>query len=351
MGASIALHFATHRDKSQMPAPAIESVTQRTPPAQEVVKRQREPAPTVVATNENDASTETNVFELSLEKIAEFLQRHNRNASSLLAAYHAMHDTNMLNEAAEKFPNDPYVQWAMLTSESLSDADRRKWLDAFKTSSPDNSLADYLSAAEHFNSGNRDAALKEITEASGKALFKDFTMEAMIDEQELRRGAGQSAMLAIHGAGWAGDLLQELSPMKAVAKGIADAQKDFKQSGDSTSADNLVQMGLLLAGRLNGEGGKFVLGQMVGDAIESRMLAALDPNTKYESLGGKTPDERKAELKAAKEAFKENATLMPKAYGVLNESEWVTYSDRMKTFGEREALRWLKQRLAEAESK
>src|SRR5262245_2800346 len=143
----------------------------------------------------------------------------------------------------------------------------------------------------------------------------------MIDEQELRRTSGQSAMMAIHGNGWATDLLRELSPMKAVANGIAEAQQQFKQSGDSTSVDYLVQMGLLLSGRLNsGEGGKFVMGEMVGNAIEARMLAALEQNTKYDSLGGKTPAERQEEIKQQKAAFRELMAVIPKAYGVLNEA-------------------------------
>ena len=53
---------------------------------------------------------------VSREKLDEYLLKHNRSAASLLAGYHAMQDTNLLNEAAAKFPNDPYVQWAMVIS-------------------------------------------------------------------------------------------------------------------------------------------------------------------------------------------------------------------------------------------
>ena len=75
------------------------------------------------------------------------------------------------------------------------------------------------------------------------------------------------------------------------------------------------------------------------------MLKNLDPNTAYESLGGKTPAERQAEMKLQKAEWKNMAGVLPKAYGVLTEDEWFSYSDRMKTFGEIEAIKWLKQRV------
>ncbi len=293
-----------------------------------------------------------NPLAVSREKLDEYLAKHNRSAASLLAGYHALQDTNLLNEAAAKFPNDPYVQWAMLTSEGLGGEQRRQWLEAFKTSSPDNSLANYLSAAEHFKAGNQEAAIKELLDASSKKQFKDFAMEAMIDEQELHRFAGQSAMMAVHAHGWGGDLMRQNMPMKAVANGIAEAQAKYIQAGDADSATKIVQIGFGLSDRFDsGDGGRFLISQMVGAAIEGIMLKNLDPNTAYESLGGKTPAERQAEMKLQKAEWKNIAGVLPKAYGALTEDEWVSYSDRMKTFGEVEAIKWVKQRVDAAQAK
>ena len=68
---------------------------------------------------------------------------------SLLAAFRALDDTNYLNEAATNFPNNPQVELAVLAHDEFP-ADRRKWLDLFKASSPSNSLANYLSAQDYF---------------------------------------------------------------------------------------------------------------------------------------------------------------------------------------------------------
>lgn len=81
------------------------------------------------------------------------------------------------------------------------------------------------------------------------------------------------------------------------------------------------------------------------------MLKNLDSNTAYESLGGKTPAERQAEMKLQKAEWKNIAGVFPKAYGALTEEEWVSYSDRMKTFGEVEAIKWVKQRVEAAQAK
>jgi hypothetical protein len=89
---------------------------------------------------------------LPREKVEEYLTRNKRSAASLLAAFHALDNTNYLNEAAANFPNDPQLQWTILTRDAFPQ-ERRQWLDRFKASSPDNSLANYLSAADHFRTG------------------------------------------------------------------------------------------------------------------------------------------------------------------------------------------------------
>ena len=89
-------------------------------------------------------------------KVEAWLAKHNRDAMSLLAAFRALDDTNYLNEAATNFPNDPQVELAVLAHDEFP-ADRRKWLDLFKASSPSNSLANYLSAQDYFRNGNTDA--------------------------------------------------------------------------------------------------------------------------------------------------------------------------------------------------
>ena len=344
---SAVLRLVSHR---QEPPPISPTPSVTSPPSVASKAIPSGLTPLAVGSRAESEESDDAGMQIFRERVEEYLQKRNRSAASLLAGYHALSDTNLLNEAAAKFPNDPHVQWAMLTSEGLGGEQRRQWLEAFKASSPDNALANYWSAAEHFKAGNQEAALKEMVEASGKKQFKDFAMETMIDEQELRRSAGQSAFLALHAGGWASALPNELSPLKAVASGIVAAQAQYAESGDAASAASALQMGFVLADRLgSGDGGRFLLNQQMGLAIENSMLKELDPNTQYDFLGDKTPVERQEELKQLRTESRELMTALSAAYGSLSEEEWVSYSDRMKAFGELEALRWLQQRTAPTE--
>ena len=76
----------------------------------------------------------------------------------------------------QKYPNDPHVDFeALLQTNAMPDG-RRQWLSAFEKSAPDNALANYLSAADYFKSGQADQALQELSAASGKQGFQDYSI-------------------------------------------------------------------------------------------------------------------------------------------------------------------------------
>src|SRR5213075_2517561 len=100
-----------------------------------------------------------------------------------------------LCEAATNFPNNPRVQLSLLRHD-LFPEDRRKWLDLFKASSPDNPLANYLSARDYFKNGQSDLAVNEWNEAATKPAFKDYAMDFKLDEEELNLAAGRSSLQA-----------------------------------------------------------------------------------------------------------------------------------------------------------
>jgi hypothetical protein len=160
-------------------------------------------------------------------------------------------------------------------------------------------------------------------------------MAAKLDEEELSRASGRTPFESIQVAGWSGDLLPELATFKGLARSIGDAQKEYRDAGDSTSADNLLQMEQTLASRLTtGEGGRMVISQLVGHAIEALTLKQLDQNASYDFLGGKTPTERLAELKQERASIKEMSRTLSAAYGKMTEAEMLGFSDRWKTYGE-----------------
>ena len=289
------------------------------------------------------------------EKIEEYLTRHQRSAASLLAAFHASRDganqagdLQYLKEAATNFPQDPQVQLAVL-AHNVFPEERRKWLDAFKASSPDNSLGNYLSAREHFQNQQPEAAIQELLEASTKSQYADFAMDSYLGAEEVSREMGKTPIEANMAAMTAvgADLLPQLSNLKGVWQGIADAQKRYAGSGDAASVQNLTQIGLQLAGRLtSGEGGRFLMSQLAGAAAEAVVLESLDPNASYDFLGGQTPAQR---LEGLNQQRQDARTLMKDfqaAFLKMTPDDRVSYVERVKVYGEVAAMKWLQGRTA-----
>ncbi|HXR04081.1 MAG TPA: hypothetical protein VN836_05170 [Verrucomicrobiae bacterium] len=279
------------------------------------------------------------------EKVEAWLAKHHRNAASLLAAFHALEDTNYLNEAATNFPNDPQVELAVLARDEFP-ADRRKWLDLFKASSPSNSLANYLSAQDYFKNGNTDAAVNELLAASGKSQFDNHAMETQLDAEQLYLDSGKSSGEAASFAmsAMAAENLPELATLKRVDQAIADLMQQKLAAGDADSAANLAQMGMMIADKLNsGDSGKYVINQLVGMATEAIVLQHLDQNTPYDFLGGQTPAQVLQANKQQKAALRELVANFQAAYPNLTESELIIYSRRSQIYGEVEAWRWVVQ--------
>lgn len=306
---------------------------------------------------------------LPREVVEAYLQTRQRDMTSLLAAFHALGDTDLLAEAAARFPNDPRVQWTVL-SHDLFPEERRKWLDLFKTSAPDNALANYLSAQnlmqnnydeasgkwlfgtdklplqEFLKTSAAQTAINELAAATGKSLFKNFMIEARLDEEELNLAAGRSPIQARLGAyGWGADQMSELARFKSTAICLQELTKSYLAAGDTASAQDLTRMGLALADRLRtGESGKLLIDQLVGMASEALLINAWDGNTSCEFLGGKTPKERQAELKTERAGLRALSAAVEGQESALNESDMLSYLDRQRIYGELEAWRWLQQR-------
>ena len=308
----------------------------------ETVATYHSPAPRVArpAPEPELESNENGLPKLPREKVEAWLAKHNRNASSLLTAFRAMGDTNYLNEAATNFPGDPQVQLAVLSRDAFPE-DRRKWLESFKASSPDNSLANYLSAADCFKSGKSAEAVQELQSASGKEQFNNYAMETMLDGEELFSDSGTDPRLTASYvmSGVAEEDQPQLASFKVVAQGIGEAMKN-----DPSSAKELAQIGFDFTGKINSDdSGKFIINQLVGTAIEKTILSQLDQNTAYDFLNGQTPAQVGEAYKQQKaELRKLMADLGPAQMQMMqSESETANYMQRMKIYGELAAMKWL----------
>lgn len=281
---------------------------------------------------------------LSLQEVAPYLEAKQRNAESLLAAFRATGDTNLLREAVEKYPNDPRVNFAAIFK-SGSPQERRQRLDALVQVAPDNALGNYLSARDYFKAGQTDQAVEELLAAANKPKFQDYSGDTMESLEEAYSAAGYLPVAAKAVAAFSLEL-PHLAELRGLGQSLGELADRYRQGGDEASAQTALQMGVDLGRQVSESTGQTTLIQdLVGIAIERNLLNTLDPASPYNS-DGQTVKNRLDELARRRQTIKDIAggDNVLETLRVLPEQDQLAFFDRMKTSGELEALRWAKNR-------
>jgi hypothetical protein len=317
--------------------------------------RPRLPAPRLHATQATGESVEerrsTNLLtrvlrgeeppKLTPEQIGPYLEANRRSVESLLAASRTTGDKAFLQEAKEKYPNDPRVAFdALIWSKP---EERRQWLDTFKQSAPDNALPNYLSALDHFKSGQTDQAVQDLSAAAGKSQFQDYSLDFLQNAEEAYRAAGYSEAEAKTVAETS-LLLPQLAPLKDLGRNMSDLASSYRQAGDEASAQATMQMVMNLGESLTEPTpGHALITDLVSLAIERRMLTSLEPGSVFgdSALTVKAQldqlDQRRNQLQALGRSGQQFFETMP-------EQDLITYLDRRKMFGEVAAMQWVANR-------
>jgi hypothetical protein len=290
---------------------------------------------------------------LSHEQLESYLTQNRRGAGSLVAAFRLAEDRSLLQEAAEKHPEDPQVNFAGWTTAQMkkdsSPEERRQWLDAFKRSAPDNALANYLSAQDYFKSGQTDQAVEELVAAAGKSRLQDYSADYVQNLEEAYLAAGCSEAEAKAAAAYS-VVLPQLAEMKRLSQSLGDLSALYRQAGDESSAQAAMQLGLDLGRRLEeSSGGSLTTQDLVGLAIQRNLLKGLDPSALFGDSGLTVQNQ----LDAVTQRVERLKGLWKQAEPILRnmpDEELIHYFDRMKTFGETEALRWVMNRRGKVDS-
>ena len=281
-----------------------------------------------------------NAPKLTAAQVEAYLKSNGRNASSLLAAYRTSGDPALLKEAMEKYPNDPQVAFEAAFAKDLSPEEQRQWLNTFEKSAPDNTLANYVSALSYFNSGQIDQGIKELTAASGKQQFQDYTLDRWKDDEEAYLSAGYSAAEAEY-LSMSQFPLPQLAPIKQLGQDLVDLANAYGQSGDPASAQAILQMALNLGQRyVSTSAGEAVIDQLVGIAIERMAFSAMSPNSPYGD-NGQTVQDQLNQIVQQRTAL---ITPMQQAGSLLEtipDQVWINYTERWMIFGEQAANQWL----------
>ena len=277
--------------------------------------------------------------ELTAAQVEAYLKANGRKASSLLAAYRTSNDPALLQEAMQKYPNDPQVAFEAVFKKDASPEEQRQWLDAFKQSAPDNALANYLSALNYFKAGQRDQAVQELVAASGKPQYQDYTQNRVQDDVDAYLSAGYSAAEAKSIAlPWL--MVPQFSPVKQLGQQMVDLANAYTQAGDPASAQATLQIAANLGQRLGGSPDVCLLTPLVGIAVERMALGAMDPNSPYGD-NGQTVQDRLNQITQQRAAIHELADQANPLLATLPGQDWISYVDRHLMFGEEAAMRWV----------
>jgi len=212
-------------------------------------------------------------------------------------------------------------------------------LDAFEKSAPDNALANYLSANSYFNAGQSNQAVQELTAASGKTQLQDYSAENIQNVKEAYLTAGYSDIQAQAIASFQ-QSSPELTDMKSLGSDIIHLAASYQQSGDTASAQTMLQMAMNLGQQSSGMGSGTLIAQLVGLAIERNALAAMDPNSSYGDNGQTVQDQITA-IDQQKAAVKQLSTQLIQLEPTMSDEDWANYTDRFKSFGETAAAQWV----------
>jgi hypothetical protein len=249
------------------------------------------------------------------------------------------HDPAYLREAATNAPTDPAVQCAVLAQKVFPE-DQRKWIEAFKTSSPANALPWYFSALDYFQSKQPDQAIQELSQASRRQYYADYGAQTCQAVEEMYDSAGWPELAAKASA--PGTSAAATGPVPMVLKTLANEtlrleQQDFSQ-GDAASANAMAALAMALGDQLRRANAP--IDQLMGIAIEKTVLGQLDPTGNYDFLGRPVSDVLSG-LDQQKQGIRDALQIRDQVRPSLSESELNNYWEREKLYGELYAIQWL----------
>jgi hypothetical protein len=278
------------------------------------------------------------IAKLTPEQIERYVESCGRDALSLIVAAMLSEDRDeWLDEAAERFPDDPGVAVAMLFHRG-DNPEAVEWIGRLKENDPRNSLGYLLAAKSALDGGNLDEALGELAALESTRL-NDYRESWQSGFTDAYRSAGYQGMEAE----WLG-LFQVpvlTGEVSRLSTGIGEAMIAAEGRGDRATAEALGRSGMKAAALVGGRGDRdLLINQLISVSMERKLLTQLDA---FEFVPGdeRLVLERLAEMDGRinriKATIQSHSELLP----TLTESELRQYTRRLQTDGELKAMEWL----------
>ena len=280
---------------------------------------------------------------LTLERLRDYLAVNRRNAESLVTASRLTGDLAMLREAVTKFPSDARAQFE-LANRSPDAAERERAAQALIAADPENAMGSYMAAIEAFKAGRNDDAVTMLGNAATSVRLDDYWTVGLQSAEEAYVSAGYTATEA-KVAAFSRETLPQTMELNGLSQQIEALRKAYAGAGDEASAQSMLTMGLNLGQQVQQSlGGKKLISDLVGQAIESRFLKTLDPATVVDA-SGVTAQHRMDQIAERKQLIKRTMQGVDPMAANIDPQVLSQFLDRQKILGELAALQWLRGRL------
>ena len=275
---------------------------------------------------------------LTATQLQSYLAQNKRDAESLITASRLTDDLALLREAAQRFPNDPRVQFD-LAMRSDNDAERQRAAAALAAADPSNAMGSYLSASEAFKAGNADEAVRQLSEAAGRASLDDYMMQTVQSAEDAYLAAGYDP-IAAKAVAMFGNSMSHATELTKLGRQMSDLAKSYTARGDADSAQAIRDMGLALGLRMQSSLSSFLISDLVGMGIQKRFLDALDPRVIVDAQGT-TAQQRRDQLAEHKTLITHLTRTVDPTSPQWSPQLLSQYLERVKLFGELAAMQWL----------
>ena len=222
---------------------------------------------------------------LSVEQLQRHIEANNGSVESHLAAFQASGDPYWLTNAAVRHPEDPRIHFSMV-SHASTDGNRREWLEKLKASDPDNALANFLSARDHFKNRESEKAIEDLLAGANKPVFSDYTQHDIQSAEEMYLASGKDPIEAKLLANIQ-QRLPHLKELRNLSRDLVKLQEAAVGRGDARTFNDLAQIGINIGQSMGrNDGLNYLLNDLVGIGIQKQMLGTLDADAEYPFLNG-----------------------------------------------------------------
>jgi tetratricopeptide (TPR) repeat protein len=267
-------------------------------------------------------------------QFANYLERHQRSATSLLAVWQLTKDEAILREAFKRF-DDPLIALHAFEYLGLTTEEKLAAAAKLEQTHPGSPIGVMLSGALLAKDGRSAEAIAKLQEAARLGPMSLGFPSQLLAQREALMSLGKTSLEARLQTTFALDM-PHMAPSRALAAPAFAEVKSLLASGKTDAALALASEVITYARNLSAEPGHYVVNELNATSIEAGAVYALPPDVEIGD-SGLTAAEYVTRLR--KEAqFDVHASMHHLSR--LDEAGLETYLQVLESQGDRAALRW-----------